>query len=78
MGDPSKYGVVVFQENGKIDKFVEKPKDFVSNKINAGLYIFTHKIFDRIEVRVFELNPSYVFLQSESNILSERCVFFLM
>jgi len=49
--DPSKYGVVVFQEDGKIDKFVEKPKEPVSNKINAGLYIFTHKIFDRIEVR---------------------------
>ncbi|XP_075250667.1 mannose-1-phosphate guanylyltransferase catalytic subunit beta-like [Convolutriloba macropyga] len=49
--DPSKYGVVVFQESGQIEKFVEKPKEPVSNKINAGLYIFTHKIFDRIEVR---------------------------
>jgi len=49
--DPSKYGVVVFRNDGKIEKFVEKPKEFVSNKINAGLYIFTHKIFDRIELR---------------------------
>ena len=49
--EPSKYGVVVYDsENGRIRKFVEKPKEFVSNKINAGLYIFSPKILDRIEV----------------------------
>ena len=50
--EPSKYGVVVYdQSTGKIDNFVEKPQEFVSNKINAGLYIFTPSILDRIEVR---------------------------
>lgn len=34
--DPSKYGVVVMDDKGKIEKFVEKPKDFVGDKINAG------------------------------------------
>ena len=49
--DPAKYGVVVYDpESGQIEKFVEKPKTFVSNKINAGLYIFDRKILDRIEV----------------------------
>lgn len=49
--EPSKYGVVVYdQDTGRIKKFVEKPKEFVSNKINAGLYIFNRKILDRIEV----------------------------
>jgi mannose-1-phosphate guanylyltransferase len=49
--DPSKYGVVVYDsESGQIEKFVEKPKTFVSNKINAGLYIFNSGILDRIEV----------------------------
>jgi mannose-1-phosphate guanylyltransferase len=49
--EPSKYGVVVYdQESGRIKKFVEKPKEFVSNKINAGLYIFQPKILNRIEV----------------------------
>ena len=52
MDEPSKYGVVVYDsKSGKIDKFVEKPKEFVSNKINAGMYIFTAKILDRIQVR---------------------------
>ncbi len=51
MEEPSKYGVVVFdEESGQIHKFVEKPKVFVSNKINAGMYIFNTTILKRIEV----------------------------
>uniref|UniRef100_A0A131Y258 mannose-1-phosphate guanylyltransferase n=1 Tax=Ixodes ricinus TaxID=34613 RepID=A0A131Y258_IXORI len=49
--EPSKYGVVVYDEQGRIERFVEKPQEFVSNKINAGLYIFTPAILDRIEVK---------------------------
>ncbi len=49
--EPSKYGVVVYDnQTGQIKKFVEKPKEFVSNKINAGLYIFSPKILNRIQV----------------------------
>ena len=49
--EPSKYGVVVYDlKTGRIDKFVEKPQVYVSNKINAGLYIFSPKMLDRIEV----------------------------
>lgn len=49
--EPSKYGVVLYDEQtGLIDRFVEKPQEFVSNKINAGLYIFNKKILDRIPV----------------------------
>lgn len=56
--EPSKYGVVVYEQNtGKIDRFVEKPREYVSNKINAGLYIFNSSILNRIEV-----NPFYFFL----------------
>lgn len=46
--DPAKYGVVVYNETGLVEKFVEKPTEFVSNKINAGLYIFNKSILDRI------------------------------
>lgn len=46
--EPSKYGVVVCEPDGCIDRFVEKPKEFVSNKINAGMYIFSSAILDRI------------------------------
>jgi len=50
--EPSKYGVVVYSpETGKIDRFVEKPQEFVSNKINAGMYIFNVSVLDRIELR---------------------------
>lgn len=49
--EPSKYGVVVYDhDTGRIKRFVEKPKEFVSNKINAGLYIFQPKVLKRIEV----------------------------
>jgi mannose-1-phosphate guanylyltransferase len=47
--EPSKYGVVVANDQGKIEKFVEKPKMFVGNRINAGIYIFNPDILKRIE-----------------------------
>uniref|UniRef100_A0A1I7TXC2 mannose-1-phosphate guanylyltransferase n=1 Tax=Caenorhabditis tropicalis TaxID=1561998 RepID=A0A1I7TXC2_9PELO len=50
--EPSKYGVVVFDEsNGEINEFVEKPQEYVGNKINAGLYIFSSAILDRIPLK---------------------------
>ncbi|ESO90736.1 hypothetical protein LOTGIDRAFT_227532 [Lottia gigantea] len=50
--EPSKYGVVVYNaENGQINQFVEKPQEYVSNKINAGLYIFNISILNRIELK---------------------------
>lgn len=51
MEEPSKYGVVVYNKDGCVQNFVEKPQEFVSNKINAGLYIFNPSILNRIEVR---------------------------
>lgn len=54
--EPSKYGVVVYEgETGRIHRFVEKPQVFVSNKINAGMYIFSPRMLTRIQVR---LRPS--------------------
>lgn len=45
--EPSKYGVVVMEETtGKVDKFVEKPKIFVGNKINAGIYMLNPSVLD--------------------------------
>lgn len=52
--EPSKYGVVVYDpENGRIQKFVEKPQEYVSNKINAGMYILSPSVLDRIEVGIY-------------------------
>ncbi|KAK1901207.1 Mannose-1-phosphate guanyltransferase beta [Dissostichus eleginoides] len=48
--EPSKYGVVVFEaDSGRIHRFVEKPQVFVSNKINAGIYIFNPSMLSRIQ-----------------------------
>lgn len=49
--EPSKYGVVVCKVgDSTIDRFVEKPSEFVSNRINAGIYIFKPEILKRIKV----------------------------
>ncbi|XP_072928685.1 mannose-1-phosphate guanylyltransferase catalytic subunit beta isoform X5 [Hemitrygon akajei] len=50
--EPSKYGVVIYEaEIGRIHRFVEKPQVFVSNKINAGMYIFSPSVLNRIQLR---------------------------
>ncbi|KAM3217218.1 mannose-1-phosphate guanylyltransferase 1 [Capsicum annuum] len=50
--EPSKYGVVVMEEvTGRVEKFVEKPKVFVGNKINAGIYLLNPSVLDRIQLR---------------------------
>lgn len=49
--EPSRYGVIVANSDGKIDRFVEKPSTFVSNKINAGMYLFNANILKRIPMK---------------------------
>jgi mannose-1-phosphate guanylyltransferase len=51
--EPSKYGVVVHKPGhaSRIERFVEKPVEFVGNRINAGLYIFNTSVLKRIELR---------------------------
>jgi len=49
--DPTRYGVIVANQQGLIESFVEKPSTFVSNKINAGLYLFNSSMISRIEAK---------------------------
>lgn len=51
--EPSKYGVVVHKpgHDSRIDRFVEKPIEFVGNRINAGIYILNPSVLSRIELR---------------------------
>ncbi|CUS10506.1 unnamed protein product [Tuber aestivum] len=51
--EPSKYGVVVHKpgHDSRIDRFVEKPVEFVGNRINAGIYILNPSVLSRIELR---------------------------
>jgi len=48
--DPSRYGVAELVKGNRIKKFVEKPprKLAPSNLINAGVYVFSPKIFEYI------------------------------
>lgn len=51
--EPSKYGVIVHDRDtpNLIDRFVEKPVEFVGNRINAGLYILNPEIIDLIPMK---------------------------
>lgn len=51
--EPSKYGVIVHKPDhpSRIDRFVEKPIEFVGNRINAGIYILNPSVLKRIELR---------------------------
>lgn len=70
--EPSKYGVVMYDEQtGKIDKFVEKPKVFVSNKINAGMYIFSPDVLKRVEEKFMSLEKEvFPFMAKDGQLFS--------
>jgi mannose-1-phosphate guanylyltransferase len=48
--DPSQFGVVVLEDDGKISRFVEKPAPGTapSNLVNTGVYLFEARILDLI------------------------------
>jgi len=46
--DPSKFGVLVVKDDLLI-RIVEKPKDFVGDLVNLGVYKFTNEIWDALE-----------------------------
>ena len=53
--DPSRYGVVIFDESGRIKRLVEKPKQPVSEWALIGVYVFNDKIFKAIK----KIKPSW-------------------
>jgi len=61
--DPSEYGIVLMNEDGRITRFLEKPKGEVifSNTANTGVYIFQPEIFELIPRGVFYLFGKQVF-----------------
>ncbi|EER12224.1 Mannose-1-phosphate guanyltransferase, putative [Perkinsus marinus ATCC 50983] len=58
--DPSRFGVVVYDElTGKIDRFVEKPKEFVGDRINAGLYILSNSVIEQ------RIGPRFMMIETD-------------
>jgi len=53
--DPSMYGVVVFNEDETIKRFVEKPKEPISDWALIGVYVFNNKVFNAVK----EIKPSW-------------------
>jgi glucose-1-phosphate thymidylyltransferase len=43
VADPSAYGVAVRNDNGTLNKVVEKPSEFISSEAVVGLYIFDNR-----------------------------------
>ncbi len=49
--DPRAYGLVPTDQSGRVTAFLEKPKtaeEIVTHNINAGCYVFTRRVIDRI------------------------------
>lgn len=53
--NPNQYGVVVFDDDGQVSKFVEKPKEWISDWALIGIYVFNDKVFDAID----KIKPSW-------------------
>ncbi len=55
--DPSQYGIVLLNEEGRVTRFLEKPKGEVifSNMANTGFYVFEPEVFDLIPRGTFYL-----------------------
>lgn len=67
--DPERLGVVVFDENKKATKIVEKPKEWISDYAVPGLYIYDNRVAEiaksvkpsaRGEVEIADLNNWYL------------------
>lgn len=55
VSNPSRFGIVVHDQKGLVSKFIEKPKEFVGDFINAGMYIFDLDILEEIELKNISL-----------------------
>src|SRR5256886_4560077 len=48
VADPSRFGCVPTDRSGRVTAFLEKTPDPVTNRINAGCYVFRREVIDRI------------------------------
>jgi mannose-1-phosphate guanylyltransferase len=48
VADPSRFGCVPTDASGRVTAFLEKTPNPVTNRINAGCYVFTRRVIDEI------------------------------
>ncbi|MBA2860455.1 glucose-1-phosphate thymidylyltransferase RfbA [Methanococcus maripaludis] len=69
VNDPQRYGVLEFDENKKITKIIEKPKNSPSNYAVIGLYYYDNEVIDisksikpsdREELEITDVNNVYL------------------
>jgi glucose-1-phosphate thymidylyltransferase len=69
VNDPERYGVVVFDRDGRAKDIIEKPKSRVSNWAVTGLYFYDHQVSEiaaslkpsaRGEYEITDLNRVYL------------------
>jgi mannose-1-phosphate guanylyltransferase len=48
VADPSRFGVVPTDSSGRVTAFLEKTQNPVTNRINAGCYVFRRDVIDQI------------------------------
>ncbi len=74
---PEKYGVLV-EENNFLKEIIEKPKDYIGNLVNTGLYKFTPDVFDKIsQVKLsergeYELTDAITLLAKDQKVKIKR------
>ncbi|MDD5433698.1 MAG: sugar phosphate nucleotidyltransferase [Candidatus Pacebacteria bacterium] len=71
---PEKYGVLIIDKQGHLKEIIEKPKEYVGNLVNKGIYKFTSDIFDKIsQVKIsprgeYELTDAVTLLAKEGKV----------
>ncbi|MCA8957909.1 MAG: spore coat protein, partial [Planctomycetes bacterium] len=69
VSDPERFGVATVDEQGKVVRIVEKPKEPESNKAVIGIYMYDAEVFDivrtlkpsgRGELEITDVNNAYI------------------
>ncbi|MFH1721325.1 MAG: bifunctional sugar-1-phosphate nucleotidylyltransferase/acetyltransferase [Candidatus Altiarchaeota archaeon] len=72
--DPSQYGIVVL-DNHKVKEIIEKPEtDEFGRNANAGIYVFSHQIFEELEKLKKSKRHEYEVTSAIEQLISESGV----
>ena len=70
--NPSRFGVVVSDENGNVSQVIEKPENPPSNQVITGFYIFTPAIFNAIDKVASSKTGEYDITSAIQHIIEQK------